>query len=814
MSSLDSDTETEAENNVSAPSEFPLVYPPEGEDRAPQQAPPSPVVDLGQRARPPTRASGRPYFRFLDPSNESLISEAVPIEGGNFIVGLPTFEPLDEPDLDDGTPPTEVGLAVMEWWAACNHRSPRECPTGLVRAIEAVSATVDNAEQIRRTFLTGSPNWRRNHAGRFAVAQIQVLVPMIGRATVQPRGNATYGRILRDDYEDALIHEVGEGLVLRGRNATHFDNIRAAQYVALRPGDYDDDDRRAFIDSLALEGIREELRGFAFHLQTGTGDTGYHVETDDGFTRVAVAQGTIGRLLGGLPSDFSRDHWGRGDGTLRLGDWTPDAIMRAHAELRFGAAPFVVWPASSAPSDVRRWLATAPPEAHAVLRMMTARMDIGIAVEPYDGYSTHTVVFADMARFHIRGHQPAPWSPADDEAFRARTIFSDLVRHGYVDEDERAVFFGERAVPWLDDPLVTPYRNRVVAIVDAMVQGVVDDPDVAGRYATVRSALKAMRVANSPKQAASAAAALAVIVSGLERDGERGALAALLKRSFGNPLLRRPGEHGGNWTAVVEEELEKLVDAARAELEAVLGTDAHAGHLGPHQRALAILAMTAHAANPALIHFRRDTETGSVRWPSSLTLTGRGERAGAGAVEAHVIALHMAQSQRGIDQLEAIVRASIDHEEPLVPRDPVTGTELLEDELRLMWTQAPTLDGEPRPIVVATDLTSRNDVSEEEPEPRPSLSSVAPWERAVNDFAAEVRALAVKADAMSNVPAGPDVLGTDPDEWDPDDETVARMLDAVGVRPDSGCDADDLLDRVRRFFRAGVLAYYRAQARS
>ena len=764
-------------------------------------------------------------FRFLEGSSDKLFAEPTDIDSGAFRLLPPRFEPLSgEAKLADGTPPTAVGLAVMEWWAACTGRPSAECPTGLVRAIEAVSASGDNVAELRRAFRgsgdSAVPRWRRNHAGRIAIAEIDVLVPLVGPATVQPRESARTSRIMRDQGLP-LIHEVGEGLVLRGRSASHFRLQRQAQIEAIDPGNYSHADRKNFVDSLALEGIREPLRGFVYRLEDEEGQGGHLVETDDGFTRVSVSQATMKVLLGGMVTDLSRLHWEDGEGGWTIRDWTPDRIVRAHEALRFDGAPFRVWPEIATSMGVRTWAAAASAHALATMRMMTARMEIGILVEPRAGSTTHMVAFADMARYHVRGHQPAPWSPTDDEGFKARTIVSRLAEHKYVSADQKDVIFGNARVPWTDDPKRTPYRNRLIATIDTMLKCVVEDPRHLGRYPEVRASLKQMRVPNSPTQAAAAAASMAVVVAGLEGDGEMGACSAMLKASFANPVVRRPQDHDGNWVERLEDDLGDVIEGARGELSAVLGTAKHGTYLGPNMRALALMAMVAHGINPALVGYRKqrgENEDGTprlVRWPSSMTRTGRGGRGGGVKADAHVVLFNAVRSPLGIDQLAAIVRAVIDHEGPVVPLDPATGEELLEDHLREVWRKAPTIDGDPVGPDVDDDEDDDDDGGLLSPQPPPELSETGEWDKQVANFADELRGLKTVAESLRRVAAGRDALGLDADDdWDPDDDDLARMLEAKGINPELAPDYDENLEVVRKFFFDGVMAFFKGKTRS
>ena len=765
----------------------------------------------------------KPKYRFLDrDAANDIAAEPVPLDGV-FQLTKPRFEPLtgaDVPRLDDGEKPTAVGRAVMDWWATTNDADWRSCPTDLVRSIEAVSASNENVDRIRQALRGTSARWERNHAGIFSAVTIDVLVPVVGTATVQPRENAAYGRLLRQRYGESLIHEIGDHLEIVAKSADHFDHIRTVQQDVIEPAMYRGD-RRDFVDSLALEGIREPLRGFAYELTTLHGQRGHLVETNDGYTRVAVAQHVMSTLLEGLPTDLSRLPWRNGDGTLHVRGWTADRISELHDALSFREAPFEVWPETETTAGVSRWLRDASPIAQVVMRLMTARMSIGIKVKPHARHSTHDVVYADMARFHVKGHQPAPWKSNDDESFKARTIVSNLTRDGFISPDERDVFLGATEVPWKDDGQRRPYRNRLVATLDTMARIVVEDPHNQDRYPSVRQILKGMQVPNSPVQAASAAASLAVQVAGLEGSGEVGAFTAMLRRSFANALVRRLADQEGDWTVQVIEDIDVIVDRARRELDSVLGTNRHAAYLGANMRALALLAMVGHGMNPTLTEYRkpdgtdRDGNQRTVRWPSSMTTSGRGGRAGAGAADAHTVLFHMARAPEGIDQLEAIVRAVTDHEDPVLPLDPSNGQPLLEDDLREKWNTNPDRHGNPTSPRSSGSPTSGGPATREEEAGTDVLpegllmSEVGEWSQQVSVFRDELRGMASKAGVLGRVPVGPAQLEIDTEDWDPHDDSYPRMIDAVGIDDDTAHGYDEDVEVLRRFFGNGVLAWFR-----
>ncbi|MGY5107076.1 hypothetical protein, partial [Streptomyces sp. 900105245] len=311
-----------------------------------------------------------------------MIADAVGVDGA-FPILPPRFEPLTgEPNLEDGEPPTELGKAVMEWYGKAHECHPSATPAGVVRAIEAISATKNNVIAVRRA------HWRRNHAGQFSVAQLEVFVPLVRPATVQPRMAASAQRIMRDRGE-SLIHEVGANLRIHARSANHLRLITDAQKEVRRPGAYIGPAEKEFADSLALEGIREELRGYVYELHVSDDEHGHIVETDDGWTRVTVAQSFMGQLML-TNADLSTHHWeNNSDGTLTVRPHTPDSISAAHDAMLFEEAPFEVWPRIQTRAGVEAWVAGASPDALANIRMMTARMDIGIAIRPYRENTEH-----------------------------------------------------------------------------------------------------------------------------------------------------------------------------------------------------------------------------------------------------------------------------------------------------------------------------------------------------------------------------------------------------------------------------------------
>jgi hypothetical protein len=758
-------------------------------------------------------------LRFLNTEHPDLLAQAVPVDQV-FTLLPPKFEPLtNEPDLDDGVPPTAIGKAVMRWYAEAHQCSPVETPAAVVRAIEAISATSENIEAIKKA------RWRRNHAGMFSVAQLEVLVPVIRGATVQPRMAASAQRIMRDDYGQSLIHEIGPNLTVSAQSAQHLLNITEAQRKVRNPGLYVTDAEKEFVDSIALEGIREELRGYVYDLRVTEAEHGHSVETDDGWTRLNVAQSFMGQLMG-VDADLSTRHWENTDGTYTVRPFTPDAIEAMHKQLRFAEARFEVWPAVHTTAGVGKWVANASAEAQANIRMMTTRMDIGIAVRPYGTNTDHDVVYADMARFHVRGQNPTLWGKADDEVFKARTVVNDLVRRNYITDKMREAYFGDVLIPWADDPTRRPFRNRVVAITDVMISTVVDDPNHAGRYPEIRSTLKRLRVSNSPLQAATTTASLAGLVAGLDGDGEMGQFTAAIARSFRKPELRAVKTHVGNWTEQICRDPVAIAESARKELDAVLGS-AKVLELGPNQRALAILALVAHASNPALRKYEKPiagtTSSGkpkTVRWPSSMTMTGRGGRGGVLKVEADVIFFHAVRSPEGIDELEAIIKATI-CASPIVPISPATGEEMLEEWLRRRWEKAPDPDGK---VQANSRFTADQDEDDGQGEAAygqaelvltldRGLADPRKWQAEMVALVDDIGALRSRVDALADVRADAISSGFDPEDYDLEDEDAPRMIDIVGIEPEVDDGSDEYLDTIRKFLKRGVLAYYAQQMR-
>lgn len=752
-------------------------------------------------------------YRFLTEDHPDVSAHEVPVDGVFHLVP-PDFAPLDnEPALSDGEPPTMIGQALIKRWAEITGNDPDDCPAGLVRAVEAVAIpNQDNVTALQRA------RWRRNSSGLALVAQIECFVPMVHPATVNPRMAARAQRYMVENFGRSLVHEIRNGMRIELIDAEHVVQINDAQRDVRDPHDYTGEAVKTFADSLALEGIREELRGFVFKHVTSSGEVGYLAETDDGWTRVSVAQAYIGNLTG-VPADLSLLHWENGDGTHTVRDWTPDAIRHAWRELRFEHADFQVWPDTITSRGIARWIANASRHALSTMRMMTARFDAGLAVQPYAGCRDHDVVYADMARFHVKGQNPELWSPADDEAFRARMVFSSLAEHNYITEEQKRVFFGEEDVAWRDDPDRAPFRNRVVAATAAMVAGVVDDPNDSARYREVLSVLERARAPKSPLQSATVAAALAAVVAGLEGSGDIGQFTAALKRSFRKGELRKVDRHRGNWVEQYQRDIDAIVEDAHDEFATVKGTPKHLD-LGPNQLALAVLAFVAHAANPALRNYTLDD---GKKWPSSMTLTGRGGRPSLDSLivpktEADVIVRHMAASHVGIAELAAIVKASVEHDDPVVPIDPEGTEDMLEEWLRLRWTYKPDSDGTPRkkcnedgpgpPDPDGTEDPDEDDFPTEFPD-------AASWDNAVRESLDRLQLLSSRAAQLEEVPAPPGVslLVDEPDEWDPEDERLERIIDLHGIDPNDEAAANEQIEVLRNFLRRGVLGYYRNRGR-
>lgn len=762
-------------------------------------------------------------YRFLTESHPDVSSSEVPVDGV-FQVIPPIFEPLaDEPPLADGEPPTKVGKAVMASYArAFGFGDPYETPTGVVRAIEMIAVPSD-----ANVLALNSAGWRRNAAGLAFTAVITVFTPLVRPATVNPRFASAAQRVLRVSFGgNSLVHRISDGLTIKARDTAQLLDITAAQQdrSVLDPADYTGTDRKDFVDDLAMQGIREPIRGFVFRYLTDDGE-GHGAETNDGYTRIATAQAIVSNLCG-VDANLSTLHWENGDGTFTVRDASPDDIRRAWAEMLFDGGTFEVWPTPSnqqirdeqvldgepvetpayTSAGIRSWLTGASRAQHAVLRLLTCQMEIGLGAHPHSAYSDHDVVYADMSRFHQKRQKPSEWKSTEHTAFIGRVIFTELADHGYLTDAEVAVTLGETIVPCKDDPSRTPYRNRVVALAATMIAGVIDDPAESARYRTVLDTLARNGLPRSPLQAATLAANLAGGVGDLEGNGGLGQFTAAVARSFKKPNICKIGTHAGNWADQIGRDLDSILTDAQAEFESVKDTAEATTALGPNQRALALLAFLAHASNNALYDY---TDTDGNRLPSTMTITGRGGRDGVRKVDADVIMFHAARSTIGIEELAVVVRATIDHNTPVVPVDPAGGEDMTESWLRLRWQKTPNSDGTPNVTAGPTGAggdgaADGGETGEDDVIDTDVIFDEEIWHGEITQTLDELEFVFGRLETLADVPASAELLAVDDESWDADDENLPRLIDCWGINRGEVNAAQVKLEEIRALLMRGM----------
>ncbi len=749
----------------------------------------------------PTTAT--PRYRFLRPDDPEVIAHVVPVDGV-FPVLPPNFQPVENEDpLDDGVPPTRVGVAVREAWSKATGRSAQECPTGVIRAIELIAVPTDaNVKSVREVKKV------RNASGNFFAIDLDVYVPLVRAATINPRMAQAAQRYMRSEYDRTIVHEISDGLAIELIDAKHPHQISEAQRKGRNPSDYRTLEQKTFADSLALEGVREPLRGFVFHLEAARNGGAHIVETNDGWTRVNVAKAILDSLVG-LPADLSTLHLEAGAGAYRLRDVTAEDISTAWQHLRFAGSREPVWPGERGEADsahISAWLGIASQSQLAVLRLMTAPMTIGLCVEPYEGYRDHDVVYADMARFHQREQKPVEWSSPDATVFRARNVVSALLRHRLISDDEAAVFLGDTDVPFQDDPEGVPFRNKLVAAVSTMICGVVDDPDCSNRYRTSLDTIKRFGAPKSALQAATTAAALAGTVAGLEGSAQVGQFTAAIARSFRKESISKIGRHKGNWTHVIDRGLEAIHQDAETEYQLVQGTeDARAAELGPNQRALAILALVAHAANPALIDYV-DPATSQPQ-PSSLTINGRGGKGDVSTNDPETFVFNAARSLSGISELVEIVRSFIEDENPRVPISPVEQSDMTEIWFRKRWAHKPTVDGEPVYRGRSEDESGADDNERDKVETAALAADPSSWTDAVVRRIDELSLIASEMHELAEVKASFDLARVDEADWDAEDESLPTMISLHGLEPSHVSLIKKDIDELGKFADDGLLGY-------
>jgi hypothetical protein len=709
----------------------------------------------------------RTRFRFLHPDADQIAEEVALDE---FPVLLPEFTPVeDEPPLEDGEAPTKLGARFRRIWADLNDVDERQVEHGLIRDVEALSADHDtNIRGLARPYRI------RNHAGEQWVVRLKAHTPLVAAALINGRMLSRVGRQLPDDTPVLTTASGTHPLVpaIEILDADHAYRISQAQQKVEMLRDYHRDDQD-FIDSLALEGVITAPVVAPFQVSDTHGNSGFLMQTDDGWRRLTASRGTISELLG-VNADLTYRHWENDDGTMTVRSHTAESVRRSLGWLRFvdSDKAKLLYPASR--RSVETWMsdvASKNPEVRAFQRLRTVDIELVVAIRPRPGKSTFDVFYLDMAGRHVPGLSAKDWDKASVEGVVAVRAIDTLRDEGFIEDAQRAVWLGERSVATEDAPSDDgPFRNRLVAGTELMATLTTDGGYEARRQVT-RTALVEHGLPNHPDRAAAVAAAQAAVVFHVDGTAEVGQVTSTLMSLFKHPSLWKDDLHAGEhwWVDLIADDPHELHDQAVEELgQRFESKDKNAGSLGPHQRAIVALAGVAHVTNPVLIDDN-----------NSMTRTGRGGRGDVSRTDPIVALNKMAASVDGLARCLAIINAAI-LAAPVAPVDPITGDEMTETWLRREYL------GE-----------EQDDAEEAGEDPLDPLSQwwadvdgVRRRSESLRDDVAEMQERRVPAELL--------------DDEEYDEEAAPHMFRRYGVQSETGEKIVEALDPVTKFAHRGA----------
>jgi hypothetical protein len=608
---------------------------------------------------------------------------------GRPLAPMPFSPEAGRPEETDGAPLTKFGGQLRETIARLQGLDPADVPLGLVRLGESLNAsTEENLAGLAR------PVARYTEFGLLwsvpLIVNVPMLMPWIPNGRALRRIAAKLGHEF-DVVTHAEDHRPPLSLpVMRVHDADQVLELMDTQRELLGLDAYSGD-QRDLVDSIASNGVLEPP-DVVPTLLTSEDGTAWTAQTAEGARRLFAAQLGMITISNRDVHGLATAHWHR-RGT-RLRDLTPADLARLDEALTVpDSAASNFFPGR----DQATWIettATRQPAAVAWQLMRTMRINLVLAVEPNrrtEDRFEHPVAATIqelIRRYHVNGKAKENWQQADVDGVAAISLIDTFREQGRISPEDRAVWLGQRDLAW-DAPLdgVGYEANRLASVVRLMAALTVPGATTAAGVDGVELVKAVLRdngvVRPGPFERARMAVAQALVPLRQNGSGYENQIAAALLALYRDGLLwkTQEGHEGGNWTTKLGLPVADLEAEARAELAARPVVRDAGKELGPAQRALGALGLTALIVNPAML-----------KGGTAVTRTGKGGGGRSGervsAADPGRLLEHMLVDAHGVDQLVDAITALVAGRSPGKPADRDTNEELTDRSLRLEWLEA------------------------------------------------------------------------------------------------------------------------------
>lgn len=734
---------------------------------------------------PKTRSS---VLRVLeDPDTCPRVDQLI----GRPLVPTPFSPESGRSDEADGAPLTKFGGQLRETVARLQRLDPGDVPLGLLRLGESLNAdTEENLAGLAR------PVARNTEFGVLwsvpLIVNVPMLLPWIPNGRALRRVAAKLGQEV-DVITHAEDHRPPLSLpVMHVHDADQILDLVETQRELLGLADYRGD-QRDLVDSIASNGVLDPPDVVPTLLTSEQG-AAWTAQTAEGARRLFAAQLGMITISGRDVHGLATAHWHR-RGATGLRDFTPADLARFDEAL---AVPDSAAANFFPGRDQATWLkttATRQPAAVAWQLMRTMRIHLVLAVEPNRRtadrfeHPVAATIQELIRRYHVNGKAKENWQQADVDGVAAISLIDTFRQQGRISSEDRAVWLGRQVLAW-DAPLDgTGYEaNRLTSVVRLMATLTVPGSTTVNGADGVEQVKAVLRdngvVRPGPFERARMGVAQALVPLQQNGSGYDNQISAALLALYRDGLLWKTneGHEGGNWTTKLGLPVDDLETEARAELAKRPVVRDAVKELGPAQRALGALGLTALIVNPAML-----------KGGTAVTRTGKGgggRGESVSAADPGRLLEHMVLDERGIGQLSDAITALTVGRSPARPADRDTNDELNDRSLRRDWlTAAGTSDTDENPsaayLRMLTELVDRGLMTQKR-----------------------------EADRLKKVTADT-ISDPNADEDEDGDGTLfdlASFYENIGIPPEIADRARNILQDLTEFFATGK-AYARAADR-